>query len=487
MAKRGRKCEHLLNANGGRFETAEFEEWLNLEGALEALSPTRSTNLGFSSTTTRSGSLTQVNPKLRLSNRGEQGIPPWSNVEYSKRKASRPNNEGDRKPTKSRGKKTSHNVIEKRYRSNLNDKIATLRDSVPALRTTNPRGTAKDGQSETEDSEDKNGATSKLKLNKASVLTKATEYIKQLERQNECLLQQNSILRNRLHTVDTPPSSVSTTLYELVKSSDSPMTDTVLSPPEIQIKEDSASSTISPTGMIPVPEEFRRLRMGASEEHYAPEEDLGTGTRGRVMSRLLLGSLASLMVMEGLSEVESDRTSDKPGSRGLFALPQELLKESRGFRDPIRRRIIAFAHSIQPHEAMSLMKLFFISIILFVVFICVFDPGQKVLRMDRPSQSIKVQKVASPPRVAQDEVASSTKEVAPVQDLVETEDLPVVMNIRGFFARQAIAILGYSWLQPNSKDEEAAGLPSVRAQDSRRRWRAYADLLPKLLEESHGD
>jgi len=31
-------------------------------------------------------------------------------------------------------KKTSHNVIEKRYRNNLNDKIAELRDSVPSLR-----------------------------------------------------------------------------------------------------------------------------------------------------------------------------------------------------------------------------------------------------------------------------------------------------------------------------------------------------------------
>lgn len=31
-------------------------------------------------------------------------------------------------------KKTAHNMIEKRYRTNLNDKIAALRDSVPALR-----------------------------------------------------------------------------------------------------------------------------------------------------------------------------------------------------------------------------------------------------------------------------------------------------------------------------------------------------------------
>lgn len=33
-------------------------------------------------------------------------------------------------------KKTAHNMIEKRYRTNLNDKIAALRDSVPSLRVT---------------------------------------------------------------------------------------------------------------------------------------------------------------------------------------------------------------------------------------------------------------------------------------------------------------------------------------------------------------
>ena len=38
--------------------------------------------------------------------------------------------DGDEPPIK----KTSHNVIEKRYRNNLNDKIVELRNSVPALR-----------------------------------------------------------------------------------------------------------------------------------------------------------------------------------------------------------------------------------------------------------------------------------------------------------------------------------------------------------------
>lgn len=63
-------------------------------------------------------------------------------------------------------KKTAHNMIEKRYRTNLNDKIAALRDSVPALRimTKSARG-----EDTTEDREELQGLTPAHKLNKATV------------------------------------------------------------------------------------------------------------------------------------------------------------------------------------------------------------------------------------------------------------------------------------------------------------------------------
>lgn len=63
-------------------------------------------------------------------------------------------------------KKTAHNMIEKRYRTNLNDKIAALRDSVPALRimTKSARG-----EDTTGDREELHGLTPAHKLNKATV------------------------------------------------------------------------------------------------------------------------------------------------------------------------------------------------------------------------------------------------------------------------------------------------------------------------------
>lgn len=63
-------------------------------------------------------------------------------------------------------KKTAHNMIEKRYRTNLNDKIAALRDSVPSLRIMSKSSR---GEDTADDREDLQGLTPAHKLNKATV------------------------------------------------------------------------------------------------------------------------------------------------------------------------------------------------------------------------------------------------------------------------------------------------------------------------------
>ncbi|KAK2624700.1 hypothetical protein QTJ16_005893 [Diplocarpon rosae] len=89
-------------------------------------------------------------------------------------------------------KKTAHNMIEKRYRTNLNDKIAMLRDAVPSLRAMSGKKAPGDAP------EDLQGLTPAHKLNKATVLSKATEYIAHLEKQNGSLAQENASLRSRV-------------------------------------------------------------------------------------------------------------------------------------------------------------------------------------------------------------------------------------------------------------------------------------------------
>lgn len=97
-------------------------------------------------------------------------------------------------------RKTTHNMIEKRYRTNLNDKIAALRDAVPSLRAMVHRlERGGDGIEDiAADIESLGGLSPAHKLNKATVLSKATEYIAHLERNNVALLRENDSLKSRV-------------------------------------------------------------------------------------------------------------------------------------------------------------------------------------------------------------------------------------------------------------------------------------------------
>jgi hypothetical protein len=231
-------------------------------------------------------------------------------------------------------KKRAHNVIEKRYRANLNEKIAELRDSVPSLRATrNANGDSN------EDDEDADGATTANKLNKASILSKATEYIKHLEIRNKRLEDENTALKNRLRQVDkaadqavTSSASVSSP-SNYTASSDSGTSPSVFSNPE-EINEASPASTNPPEGLIKVPDAFRRMREEGAKSggifsqsyiqstprasEYGREE--GSRLRSKMPNKYMLGALAGLMVLEGFGSDKSETEQ-----KGLLAVPLNLL------------------------------------------------------------------------------------------------------------------------------------------------------------------
>ncbi|KAI8834041.1 hypothetical protein BJ741DRAFT_250656 [Chytriomyces cf. hyalinus JEL632] len=79
-------------------------------------------------------------------------------------------------------RKDTHNVIEKRYRTNLNQRILDLKLSIPCLN--GPESEATTGKKEkvaVADGDDDAGAGAGGRLNKGTILQKATEYIKELE------------------------------------------------------------------------------------------------------------------------------------------------------------------------------------------------------------------------------------------------------------------------------------------------------------------
>lgn len=116
--------------------------------------------------------------------------------------------------------KSSHNLIEKKYRTNINSKIIELRNCVPALRiliakagnhrtrTVNNEKEAIDdyyeGNGYTDDEEKCDGLKPAKKLNKATILSKASEYIKHLEKKNDMLRIENEHLKSLLDQRQSP-------------------------------------------------------------------------------------------------------------------------------------------------------------------------------------------------------------------------------------------------------------------------------------------
>lgn len=97
-------------------------------------------------------------------------------------------------------RKQSHNIIEKRYRINLNDKINILRQSIPKFHDILGRVT--EGNEEEEEEEEKGGTALAYKSGKAAVLTGAVEYITQLESSTKRLGIETAALKARLEAFE---------------------------------------------------------------------------------------------------------------------------------------------------------------------------------------------------------------------------------------------------------------------------------------------
>ncbi|KAF9876069.1 helix-loop-helix DNA-binding domain-containing protein [Colletotrichum karsti] len=92
------------------------------------------------------------------------------------------------------GDRTAHNDIERKYRTNLKDRISELRDAVPSLRSIPEDG----GEDAEVDSQSQRGP----KVSKGTVLTKATEYIHYLERRNKAIMREHQELARRLQAFE---------------------------------------------------------------------------------------------------------------------------------------------------------------------------------------------------------------------------------------------------------------------------------------------
>ena len=202
-------------------------------------------------------------------------------------------------------KKTSHNVIEKRYRNNLNDKILELRDSVPSLRVTSKPNGEEDG------SEDLEGLTPAHKLNKSTIMAKATEYIRHLEKRNKSMSDDLDALKRRLRALEQAQS----------RNSALPDATAGVRPRHTSTTHASAMD-LDVSHSMPFATSIDEFGI-----HRRQSDDEQSGSNGNgFMSKLMMGSMAGLMTME--SFLEHDQSGQDPSSRGLSAAPLDLVRRA---------------------------------------------------------------------------------------------------------------------------------------------------------------
>ncbi|KAL6230278.1 hypothetical protein BDW75DRAFT_74836 [Aspergillus navahoensis] len=280
-------------------------------------------------------------------------------------------------------KKRAHNVIEKRYRANLNEKIAELRDSVPSLRATKGNGSLDD---------EEEGVTPANKLNKASILSKATEYIRHLETRNKRLEDENTALKVRLRELEkaadqtlTSAASVSSpSNYTVSTESGGSSSPSIFSNLEDSPIEPSSSSSRPTAGMIQVPDSFKRMRTEQPKDNLWSQSYMqcpnsnsvstqsGNGRRRSYYpNKYVLGTLAGLMVFEGLGKEETDSTA-----KGLLAIPFSYFRNADV--PPMFYEIMDRSFWSSWH-AKAILHFLFLAVLVvgsaFIVFVYLFNSG----------------------------------------------------------------------------------------------------------------
>ena len=398
---------------------------------------------------------------------------PLNGENSKKRKSSTEGDNGDSPPNLDQSntpvKKTAHNMIEKRYRTNLNDKIAALRDSVPSLRVMS-KGAGEAGGDEAEDLE---GLTPAHKLNKATVLSKATEYINHLEKRNKRLNDEINGLKVRLQASEKLLLTGAMTINPAIRSSHSE----VLSPSTAGAAIDPGSGQRIQSvteGMIPVPDNIRRLHAAQAQQQpryeprqhsyplytsstraVAPEGSFGATRRGNAfMSKLMVGSLAGLMIVEGFNSHYHKTSDHEDPDKGLSALPLRSLghvAKSLGSAMP-------FDDAQTRHGIFTLVKAGLILFCLFYLFSSLLRDfsKKKTSKANRPVCLSAAPSLAAPVEVRRKAWLTAIQTVWVPRHSFLLEAAALSLKTLKLSTRKLIGWHGYSLLTGQTKEHEVA-------------------------------
>jgi Domain of unknown function (DUF2014)/Helix-loop-helix DNA-binding domain len=380
-------------------------------------------------------------PRLHLKRKSSDGQEPTTSAAIAA---------SQQKPA---SKKRPHNVIEKRYRANLNEKIAELRQSVPSLR--NSAKGSKDCEYHEDDAEDQTGSN---KLNKASILTKAVEYIRHLEIRNKRLDDENLSLKKRLLKLERVLASDGNNGEERAAAFTSMNTvERIVQGTDKESDQTERALKHPPQGMIPVPESMKKLRRNQPQEHYASVYDTpheGQRSGRRWPAKLMIGSLAGLMIVDGLTE--SQQGSDSK-AKGLFGIPLEFMDGWWFLRSP-KAFIAAFMQYCRAGGVIPLVKGFLaLSILAFVVFAYLFNSKPVQVEQDeKPSKLRTAPSLASPIEVRRQAWLTSMQTLRLPHHSFFPEWFAVTMEWLKYSIRLVLGFTTYSWITGRTEEDELA-------------------------------
>ena len=345
----------------------------------------------------------------------------------------------DGKPTSVQNK--SHSIVEKRYRTNLNDKIADLRRSIPSLR---------DDTSTTAEAERFSVVP---KHNKSTVLTKAIEYIHHLEQRNAYLENVNASLRSQARNARS----------EVVHGGDRVRADSSKTPdagPEDSPYTTEGSPIISdpPQGMIRVPDDIRKLQNTAPQEHYADRncpEAQQPGAHfsfrgGKLIGKLMVGSLAGLMIVDAFAGNRKGREND----RGLFALPFSTSFPTLPQLWALQSRLESFPYACL---LIPIFKGFLVfSILGLILFLYLFNSKPKLSLKHATDSKIESRSSASPIEVRENAWLTAIQTLKVPRHSWFPEMMALILETGAYIVRQLLGWAIYSWLMGRSEEEEIA-------------------------------
>ncbi|KAK9478186.1 hypothetical protein V1514DRAFT_331861 [Lipomyces japonicus] len=290
-------------------------------------------------------------------------------------------------------------MIEKRYRTNLNDKISALRDCVPSLRC------AVTGNFD-DDEEGLDGLAPASKLNKATVLTKATEYILHLQQRNLQLQRENkALLEGKIPDrafVDVNNATV--------------------------MNDDVSNGNI-------------QLQSNSNSAQHVNGNNSGLNYGANIIGKVMMGSMAGLMVANSFDDVDHNTS-------GLAAIPFF-------FRSSVRS---AFGPNAQ--AAFGLFKgLLLLGTIMYIFYPSLFDNHSRDSKKQVPSIGLlsgQPLSVNMPLEVRQRAWLTATQTVSVPPRTTPLEIAALLRKIAKLTIRRILGYDGYKLIFGVTEDENFA-------------------------------